>query len=114
MTLNFLNRWLRSPRADDRRHEPKNCGRCFAGASSYYVTYNTPYKHVLVLDRQEQIVERCGLVPELTEWCIRNNCIYGWTRIITNSERIDYVDHYSLFIATKDLNTYTLMKLTWA
>jgi hypothetical protein len=98
--FDFLRSWLKSPSTDDHRHEPKNSSRCFVGAISYYEIFNTPYKHVLVLDTyEEKWVEKCSLVPKLTEWCIENNCIYGWTRtvVLTPIERIGYDAYYKLY-----------------
>jgi hypothetical protein len=114
MSFNFIRKWLRPPVIDNFEHEPKNCGRCYTGVSNYYATYDTLYRYVTILDKCEQSVERCGFIPELTEWCVENNCIYGWSSIITTDRnQISYSNDYKLFIATKDLDTYTTIKLTW-
>jgi hypothetical protein len=91
-------------------------GRCFTGAKDMYNCYDTVYKFVCILDHREEFLFCCTTIPEITEWCLENNCIYGWARIISTMDHLmvgNGKDDFKLFIAAKTRENYALAKLTW-
>jgi hypothetical protein len=90
--------------------------RCFTGAGDVFNCHNTDYKFVCVLGMHEKFVFTCNTIPEITEWCMANNCIYGWARVVAMADHPwvgNALEDFKLFIATKNKNTYSLIKLTW-
>lgn len=89
---------------------------CFAGSYFILAGLDRRYKFLFMTDRTAPFLPSCVEIPEITSWCIENDCIYGWALHIHNSNGaviFNNDDGYTLFIATNKENSYILAKLTW-
>lgn len=91
---------------------------CFAGDYFILAGLELTHKFICISDKTELFASSCKEIPEITSWCIENDCIYGWVLQMYNSnggvKYHTYGKVYTLFIATNNNDSYTLAKLTWS